>query len=358
MKGVLEIVYWNNSIKDYLISFAFMLMGFLLLRLFKNFLLYRLKVAVSRTASNLDDIALQVVEKFGIPIVRVLIIYWSLELLVLHVTVEKWLRIAYGVITLYFIISFILTLIRKVLEAQVLKQENGETKLRQIGGIMVVVNITFWAIGLLLFLSNLGYNVTTILTGLGIGGIAIALAAQNILGDLFNYFVIFFDRPFEVGDFITVDDKKGTVENIGIKTTRLRSISGEQLIIANSNLTSSRIHNFKRLENRRVIFKIGVVYGLPLEKLKIIPDIIKEIVVKSDLVNFDRVHFASYGDFSLNYEVVFFVNTPDYNIYMDILQQINFDIYEQFAAKQIDFAFPTQTLLFNGQGVATAQMRG
>lgn len=358
MKEVLELVYWENSVKDYLISLAFMLVGFLLLRLLKNFLLHRLKVAVSKTESNIDDIAIQVIEKFGIPIIRVLVIYWALELLTLHSKVDKWLDIAYGVVTLYFIISFLLTLIRKVLEAQVMKQENGETKLRQIGGIMVVVNITFWAIGLLLFLSNLGYNVTTILTGLGIGGIAIALAAQNILGDLFNYFVIFFDRPFEVGDFITVDDKKGTVEYIGIKTTRIRSLTGEQIIISNSNLTSSRIHNYKRLESRRVLFTVGVIYETPLEKLKRIPEIIKAIIEKQEFTKFDRVHFISYGDFSLNYEVVFFVENPHYHIYMDILQQINFDIYEQFATEQINFAFPTQTLLFNGQGGATVQMRG
>jgi small-conductance mechanosensitive channel len=313
---------------------------------------------VNITESNLDDIALQVVERFGIPIFRVLVIYWALELLTLHANVEKWLRIAYGVVTLYFLISFLLALVRKVLEAQVLKLENGESKLRQIGGIMVVLKIIVWSVGLLLLFSNLGYNVTTILTGLGIGGIAIALAAQNILGDLFNYFVIFFDRPFEVGDFIVVDDKKGTVENIGIKTTRLRSISGEQLIIANSNLTSSRIHNFKRLESRRVIFKLGVVYGQPLEKLKMITGVIKKIVEQFELVNFDRVHFASYGDFSLNYEVVFFVNTPDYNTYMDILQQINFDIYEQFAAQKIDFAFPTQTLVLNSKEGAATQLMG
>ena len=234
-----------------------------------------------------------------------------------------------------------------MLEAQVMKLEYGETKLKQIGGIMVVLKIVVWSVGLLVLFSNLGYNVTTILTGLGIGGIAIALAAQNILGDLFNYFVIFFDRPFEVGDFITVDDKKGTVEYIGIKTTRIRSITGEQLIIANSNLTGSRIHNFKRLESRRVVFTIRVVYGMPLEKVKLIPELIKQIVSKPDLVRFDRAHFIRYGDFSIDYEIVFFVNSPDYNIYMDILQQINFDIYEKFAAEKIDFASPTPTLIID-----------
>jgi len=251
MEDVLKHSYWGNTVGDYLISAAFIVIGFLVLRGIKNFVLTRLKKLVDKTESNLDDIALQVVEKFGIPILRVLVIYWAIELLVLSPKVEKWLNIAYGVVTLYFIVSFLLTLVRRLLEAQVMKLENGETKLKQIGGIMVVLKILVWSIGLLALFSNLGYDVTTVLTGLGIGGIAIALAAQNILGDLFNYFVIFFDRPFEVGDFITVDDKKGTVEYIGIKTTRIRSITGEQLIISNSNLTSSRIHNFKRLESRR-----------------------------------------------------------------------------------------------------------
>lgn len=347
MQEILNHVYWGNTLESYLISLAIIVVGFLVLRGVKNYVITRIKHVVSKTESNLDDIALQVVEKYGIPIVRVLIIYFSVELLELKSNVEKWLNIAYGVVVLYFAVTLLLALVRRLLEAQVMKLENGETKLKQIGGIMVVLKIVIWSIGLLVLFSNLGYNVTTILTGLGIGGIAIALAAQNILGDLFNYFVIFFDRPFEVGDFITVDDKKGTVENIGIKTTRIRSITGEQLIISNSNLTSSRIHNFKRLESRRVVFTIGVVYGLPLEKLKKIPDIIKEIVEKSELVRFDRVHFHRYGDFSLDYEVVFFVDTPDYNTYMDILQQINFDIYEKFASEKIDFAFPTQTLIFN-----------
>jgi small-conductance mechanosensitive channel len=347
MEDVLKHSYWGNTVGDYLISAAFIVIGFLVLRLINNYVITRLKKVVSKTDSHLDNIALQVLEKFGIPIFRILVIYWAIELLVLRPKVEKWLNIGYSVVTLYFVITFLLVLFRRLLVAQVLKLENGETKLKQIGGIMVVLKIMIWSIGILVLFSNLGYNVTTILTGLGIGGIAIALAAQNILGDLFNYFVIFFDRPFEVGDFITVDDKKGTVEYIGIKTTRIRSITGEQLIISNSNLTSSRIHNFKRLESRRVVFTIGVVYGLPLEKLKMIPSIIKEIVGKSTLVRFDRVHFNRYGDFSLDYEVVFFVDTPDYNTYMDILQQINFDIYEKFGSEKIDFASPTQTLILN-----------
>ncbi|MEN9883524.1 MAG: hypothetical protein RLZZ420_741, partial [Bacteroidota bacterium] len=199
MKDILELIYWNNTVRSYLISLTFVIVGFSILHLIKNYLLQRLRLIASRTESNLDDIAIQVLEKFGIPVLRILVLYWALELLTLTNNIEKWLKIGYGVVTLYFVISFLLTLTRKVLEAQVMKLENGESKLKQISGIMVVLKIIVWSVGLLLLFSNLGYNVTTILTGLGIGGIAIALAAQNILGDLFNYFVIFFDRPFEVG---------------------------------------------------------------------------------------------------------------------------------------------------------------
>ena len=170
------------------------------------------------------------------------------------------------------------------------------------------------------------------------------MAAQNILGDLFNYFVIFFDRPFEVGDFIVVDDKRGTVEFIGIKTTRIKSISGEQIVIANSNLTGSRVHNFRRLEERRCIFTIGVVYGTPLEKLRKIPSMITAIIETEPLSTPDRVHFATYGDFSLNFEIVFFVESAEYVQYMNIVQNINFQIYEAFTKEGIEFAFPTQTI--------------
>nr|HPM31756.1 mechanosensitive ion channel family protein [Chryseolinea sp.] len=223
----------------------------------------------------------------------------------------------------------------------------GEQKIKQINGIIIVINVVIWAVGLLFLFHNLGYNVTAIVAGLGIGGIAIALAAQNILGDLFNYFVIFFDQPFEIGDFIVVDDKKGAIEYIGVKTTRIRSLSGEQLIIPNSDLTNSRVHNFKRLESRRTVFTFGIVYNTPIEKIRAVPGLIKQIVEEQSNAKFDRAHFASYGSFSLNYEVVYFVGSPEYNEFMDIQQTINFRIFEEFKKREIEFAYPTQTLLMN-----------
>jgi len=209
---------------------------------------------------------------------------------------------------------------------------------------MIIANILIWAVGILMLLDNLGYNVTTIVAGLGIGGIAVALAAQNILGDLFNYFVIFFDRPFEVGDYITIDDKKGTVEYIGIKTTRFKSIGGEQLVLSNSDLTKSRLHNFKRMERRRVVFNLGVTYQTKADQLREIPVLIKNIIESHAKTVFDRAHFATYGSYSLNFEVVYFVESPDFNEYMDIHQSVNLKIFEAFAARNIEFAYPTQTV--------------
>lgn len=344
MKDFLDEVYFNNSVQDYSIAAGIILGGILLLRLFRKTMLNRLKAWADKTETKLDDYIVTGLERFGLPVLNFIILYWGIHYLHLSARISKLVSTVTTVVVVYFVIRIILGIIRKLLEAYVLKQENGETKLKQITGIMVVINIAMWGLGLVFLFDNLGYNVTAIITGLGIGGIAIALAAQNILGDLFNYFVIFFDRPFEVGDFIVVDDKRGTVEYIGIKTTRIKSISGEQIIISNSNLTSSRLHNFRRMEQRRAIFTIGVVYGTPLDKLKKIPEMITQIIIKEPLTTPDRVHFANYGQFSLNFEVVFFVQSSDYNQYMDIVQDVNYKIYEEFEKERIEFAYPTQTI--------------
>jgi len=325
--------------------------GILLLRLFRNNLFNRLKAFSEKTETKIDDYIIAGAERFGLPILNYVILYWGIHYLTLSDRISRLVTVTTSVVILFFVIRIILTVIRKALETYVLKQENGEAKLKQIIGIMMVINIAVWVLGAVFLFDNLGYDVTAIITGLGIGGIAIALAAQNILGDLFNYFVIFFDRPFEVGDFIVVDDKRGTVEFIGIKTTRIKSISGEQIVIANSNLTSSRVHNFRRLEKRRALFNIGVVYGTPLDKLRTIPKIISDIVEKEKLTTPDRVHFATYGDFSLNFEIVFFVESADYIQYMDILQEINYQIYEAFEKQGIEFAYPTQTIHLHKQKV-------
>lgn len=254
------------------------------------------------------------------------------------------LRNATTVVLTFLFIRLFSSVILMLLRSYVRRQDRGEEKVLQLGGLILIINAVIWIIGLLFLFDNMGYDVTAMVTGLGIGGIAIALAAQNILGDLFNYFVIFFDRPFEVNDFLVVGDKKGTVEYIGIKTTRLKSLSGEQLIFSNSDLTSSRIHNFKRMESRRILFNVGVIYDTSPENIKQIPTILKTAVEDQPLTQFDRAHFLEFGDSSLNFEVVYFVLSSEYNVYMDTQQNINLRIFEEFAVKGIEFAYPTTTV--------------
>ncbi len=215
------------------------------------------------------------------------------------------------------------------------------------GAVTFLSNTALWAIIILAILHNLGVNITTFVAGLGVGGIAIALAIQNILGDLFASLSIVIDRPFVVGDYIVVGDMMGTVEKIGVKTTRVRSLSGEQLIFANTDLLKSRIRNYKQMFERRIVFQIGVTYETPQEKLAKITDMMREIMESLDDNRCDRVHFASFGDSALIFEMAYYVTKPDYSVYMEIQQNFNFELLKRFAKEGIEFAYPTQTLFVN-----------
>lgn len=204
--------------------------------------------------------------------------------------------------------------------------------------------ITVWTITLLLVLNHLSFDVTALVAGLGVGGVAVALAVQNILGDLFASLSIVLDKPFVVGDFIVVDGLRGTVERVGIKTTRLRSLDGELLVFSNADLLKSRIRNFQRMFDRRVEFSIGITYQTPLDKMQRIPQWLRAIVVEQAQARFDRAHFKQYGDSALVFEIVYYVLSPDYNVYMDVHQSINLAIFECFAREGVEFAYPTRTV--------------
>jgi len=207
-----------------------------------------------------------------------------------------------------------------------------------------VARLVLWSVVLLLVLDNFGIDVTALVAGLGVGGIAVALATQNILGDLFASLSIVLDKPFVIGDFLIIGDFMGSVEYVGLKTTRLRSLSGEQLVFSNTDLLGSRIRNYGRMYERRVVFKLGVTYQTPRDKLSRIPGIIREAIERQEHTRFDRSHFQAYGDFSLNFESVYYIASPDYNLYMDLQQAVNLRIHERFEEEGIEFAYPTQTL--------------
>lgn len=352
-KSIMEFLsteYYGNTVQSYLTVVGMILGGMLIIRLFRKGILYRLKKWATTTETNFDDYVVSAVERFILPMLNVGVMYFSIKYLNLTEEAAKVLRNAFVVAFTFYAIRLTTSSLRILLESYAKRQEGGEEKVKQLKGIMIVISIMIWSIGGVFLFDNLGYDVTAIITGLGIGGLAVALAAQTILGDLFNYFVIFFDRPFEIGDFIVVDDKRGNVEYVGIKTTRIKSLSGEQIVISNSDLTNSRLHNFKRMEKRRILFTLGVTYQTTPEQLKVIPEIISKIVTDQPDAQMDRCHFSSYGDFSLNFETVYYVTEPDYVKYMDIQQSINLQIFEAFAERKIEFAYPTQTLFLEKSG--------
>lgn len=207
-----------------------------------------------------------------------------------------------------------------------------------------VARIVLWSLVLLMLLDNLGFNVTALVASLGIGGIAVALAAQSILGDVFASLAIALDRPVVIGDFIVVGEVMGTVERVGLKTTHLRSLSGELIVLPNNDLLSSRIRNYKRMFERRVLFGFGVTYQTPPESLQRIPGLVRELVERQELARFDRAHLAVFGPSALEFEVVYFVRDPDYNRHMDIQQQILLGLIRALDEAGVEFAYPTQTI--------------
>ncbi len=211
--------------------------------------------------------------------------------------------------------------------------------------VRILINVGVWSVVALVLLANLGIDITALVAGLGIGGIAIGLAAQTIFADLFASLSIILDRPFVRGDFIIFGEHMGTIERIGIKTTRIRSLSGEQIVVSNANLLQATIRNYQLLRERRVLFSLGVVYRTPVDQVEEIPQIIRAAIAGSDKTRFDRCHFKAFGDSSLNFETVYYVLDADYNVFMDVQHGINLAIMREFEARKIDFAFPTRTVV-------------
>ncbi|MDD2928459.1 MAG: mechanosensitive ion channel family protein [Sideroxydans sp.] len=340
-----EQTYFGNTILAYLTSLAILLGGMAAIYVFKRYILNHLKKLAESSATTIDDLLVKAIERTVVPILYFGVLYASIHTLQLSRDFERGFNIAAIVLVTILVVRTLTAAVHHLLRSNSnAASEEGGKQIKGIGGLL---NFLIWMLALLFLLDNLGVKISAMVAGLGIGGIAVALAAQAVLGDLFSYFVIFFDKPFAVGDFIVVDDKMGVVEHVGIKTTRIKALSGEQLVFSNTDLTNSRVHNFKKMERRRVVFKLGVTYQTPAEQLKRIPQLVKDIIVAQQDAEFDRGHFANYGDFSLNFEFVYYVIGADYAKYMDIQQAINLAIFEAFEKEGIEFAYPSQTLFVN-----------
>lgn len=311
-----------------------------------RFIVGRVLAAVAnRTSTVLDDIGVRVVAGTKLWLLAPVALHVGSSALELPARLETILSalallglvMQVGLWATHFISSWLET------KTRARESTDGDT-LTALALLGFAARVVVWAVVLLVALDQMGFNITALVAGLGVGGVAVALAVQNILGDLFASLSIVLDKPFVVGDFVVVDELRGTVERVGVKTTRLRSLDGELLVFSNADLLKSRIRNFKRMNDRRIAFTVGVTYETPPEKLAAIPQVLREIVEARDLTRFDRAHFKEFGDSALVFEVVYYVLDPAYNTYMDIQQAINYAIFERFLRDGISIAYPTRTL--------------
>lgn len=337
---------FGNELSSWAIGLLIAIAVLVILRILRSLIKYRLGALVGKTQTDIDDLVVELLGKTSFLLLLVISIYAGSLVLSLPSRLSGLLK-SIAVIAFLIQVGFWGSGVLSFWINQYRKQrlEEDAAGVTTISALGFLGRLVIWSMILLLGLQNLGVNVHALLAGLGIGGIAVALAAQNILGDLFASISIVLDKPFVIGDFIIVDEHLGTIERIGLKTTRIRSLFGEQIVMSNNDLLKSRIHNYKRMFNRRITFSLGVVYQTSFDKLKAIPQIIKEIVEHQENTRFDRAHFKEYGDFSLNFEIVYYVLSPDFNLYMDIQQKINLEIFHRFEEEGIEFAYPTQTLL-------------
>lgn len=339
----------GNIVRDYVMAFCIFILSIIILKAFKSSIIHRLRKLAEKTKTDLDNLLIQIIQVIHWPFYVLLSLYIAVQFITIEPFVSTGLSYLIIILLTYYAIRAGTILIDFTTD-QISDTKGKEPHKAAIVVVLgKVAKAALWAIAALLILSNLGYNISTLIAGLGIGGIAIALALQNILSDLFCSLAIYFDKPFQVGDFIIIGEHLGVVKQIGLRSTRIQSLSGEELVVSNKELTSTRIRNYKKMQKRRIAFGFGVTYDTTSEKLKKIPSIVTEIFKKQEQTELSRVHFKDFGDFSLNFEVVYFVKTGDYNVYMDIQQAINLEIKQEFEKEGIEMAFPTQTLYVNKQ---------
>lgn len=337
-------VYWGNTVLAYTLAAGGIFLCWAVIRILRRLVLKRIRNWTSRTKSQYDDILFGTIERFILPYLYLLINYNIITTLNIDPRLLRVLKVAIAVVTVYYIVRLLNFVIHVSVTGIMRRRNETEQRMKQLTGILNVVKAIMWLMGILVLFDNLGYNVTTVVAGLGVGGIAIALAAQTVLADLFSYFTIFFDRPFEIGDAISVGNENGTIEYIGIKTTRLRSLSGEQLVMSNADLTKNTIHNFKRQQERRVAFRLAIAYQTDQALLLKVPEVVKAIIQQQKDVRFDRAHLLSFGEYSINYEIVYIKLSADYNQYMDTHQQVLYRILQTFQEMGIAFAVPSQRI--------------
>lgn len=344
----LERTFYNNTIQEWGIALLIAAAVIVIFQIARSIIVRRVNAFAVRTSTDIDNFIADLLSRTNPLFLLIVALYVGAQILTL--TVETF-RIINHIVTITFFLQIGLwgygAIIFWVADYKQERLDEDAGSVTIVAALGFVGKLVLWTLVLLLILDNIGIDVTSLVASLGITGVAVALAVQNILGDLLASLSIVLDKPFVIGDFIIVGDYMGTVEKIGMQTTRLKSISGEQVVLSNGDLIQSRIRNYKHMQERRVVFSVGVLYDTPPEKIAAVPEMVRTIIESQEQTRFDRAHFYQFGDFSLNYEIVYFMLTPDYNTYMDVQQAINLELLQRFQAEGIEFAYPTQTLFVN-----------
>lgn len=324
-----------------LLTFFFWLLRMVVLR--------QVKKLATKTKGEFDDVIVSSIENIRVWVYTIVALYASVQFFALPEIVERIFAGVFYFTVVWQVIEIISCFVDFMTSHYLEKDEDGDgiidpNSATASNMVTLLARIVLWSLGTLLVLSNIGIEVTSLIAGLGIGGVAVAFALQGVLGDLFASFSLYFDKPFRIGDYIVIGSDSGTVEKIGIKTTRIRTLQGEELVVSNTELTTARVQNFKKMQERRVVANFGVTYETPQEKVHQIPDVVKQIFDALDGGRLDRVHFTAFGDSALIFEVVYYVESADYVDYLNIQQGFNFDLMKRFAEMSVDFAYPTQTI--------------
>ena len=352
--NLVELFIGQNTFQDYLFFMGMFVAIFFFFFFIDKIVIKFLDKAARKTKFSWDNYVVGFLGNLSWIFFAYVALFVSAQVLTLGELVNQVLMFLLIIFIGYYIGRGISGIVDRLVDKKVKEKEESAT-LENISMIRVLglfAKIGVWFLIFLMVLTNLGIEITPLIAGLGVGGIAIALALQSVLGDLFSAFVIYFDKPFKEGDFIIVGSDMGVVKHIGIKTTRIAALQGQELVISNSELANSRINNYKKMRKRRVSFAFGVTYDTPSVKLKKIKKIVNKIFEKTNknfkkkpnAIQLDRVHFHNFGDSSLDYEVVYYVPSADYNEFMDIQEFINLSLVEEFEKEKIEFAFPTRTV--------------
>lgn len=305
-----------------------------------------------KTKTKLDDQILQNIKAPFIILAIIIGVYFSLGSLSLLASYSELFTAAFTVVEV-LVVTLVTVRIANILTNWYV--EKSADKGKEVNNHILFIlkkaaQAIIYVFAFLAILVIFKIDLTSVVLGFGIGGIAVALALQNVLGDAFSAFSIFFDKPFEIGDFIVIGEYSGTVTKIGMKSTRVQLLQGEELIVSNRELTTSSVRNFKKLEKRRIVFVVRVAYNTPFEKLKKVHRLIEEIVGRTEWAQLDMIHFKEIGNSSFDFEIVYYMQTPDYSKYLDTQEKINFAIVEAFQKEGIEMPFPTQTIFLENQG--------